>query len=307
MAAEIEQAGGPPSEIIVIRTSGDRLTEAPLSQAGGKRLFVKEIEDALLRGDVDFAVHSAKDMPAELPDGLTIGAVPVREDPRDAVVMPSGTVGQPGSVPPDVSDLVALLGQAPRIGTSSVRRVAQLSRIFPEAVFEPIRGNLDTRLRKLDDGQYDVLVLAAAGLHRLGFAARISAVLPVSACVPAPGQGALALEVRTDDARAMREVARVDSARERARLSAERALVTALGGGCQVPIGALATAAAGGALHLEAIVTSLDGAIALRADGQGSTSDPVAIGARVAARLIADGAAEILDRIRNAQPPVPNP
>src|SRR5262249_14993059 len=158
-----------------IKTSGDRLQEAPLSEVGGKRLFVKEIEDALVKGDIDLAVHSSKDLPAALPDGLSIAAVLPREDPFDAVVLPHparnrdrGT-GIREQALTEVPDLVACIGQSPAIGTGSIRRVAQLKRLMPGAQFTPIRGNLDTRLRKLDEGGYDALVLAAAGLRRLGF------------------------------------------------------------------------------------------------------------------------------------------
>src|SRR5262249_53478458 len=151
---------------------------------GGKRLFVKEIEDALLRGEVDLAVHSSKDMPVILPDGLTIGAVLPRENPLDAVVLPVSAQGDENPSRPTVEDLVGSLGPSPAIGTGSVRRIAQLARLFPRARFTPIRGNLDTRLRKLDEGGYDALILAAAGLRRLGFANRITAVLPATACVP---------------------------------------------------------------------------------------------------------------------------
>src|SRR5262249_32162000 len=157
--------------------------------------FVKEIEDALLRGEVDLAVHSSKDMPAVLPEGLAIAGVLPREDPHDAVVLPDDRRVHLQVDSPDALDtLVARLGRSPSIGTGSIRRISQLSRIFPGAQFAPIRGNLDTRLRKLDSGEYAALVLAAAGLRRLGFASRISLTLPASACVPAPGQGIVAIE-----------------------------------------------------------------------------------------------------------------
>src|SRR5688572_10667435 len=234
-------------EIVVIKTSGDRLAEAPLSDVGGKRLFVKEIEDALLDGRIDLAVHSSKDMPAVLPDGLALGAVLPRADARDAMVLPAPDPTMP------LEEIVRRLGQAPRIGTSSVRRTAQLMRLFPSARFDPIRGNLDTRLRKLDAGEYDVLVLAAAGLSRLGHNDRISAVLPPGTCVPAPGQGIIAVEVRGNDEKAASVVKTINDAAAAAALTAERAVVTRLGGGCQMPIGAYA-AESGGALVLTAIV-----------------------------------------------------
>jgi len=204
-AALVERAGGPPCEVVVIKTSGDRLAEAPLSEVGGKRLFVKEIEDALLRRDVDFAVHSCKDMPAVLPDGLVIGAVLSREDPRDVLVLPASSVR-----PATVEEWLAALCPGARIGTSSVRRVAELTRLLPGASFLPVRGNLDTRLKKLDAAGFDALALAAAGMRRLGFTERISFTLPVDACVPAPGQGAIAIEMRVDDRRTREALAAID-------------------------------------------------------------------------------------------------
>ena len=302
IATMIRDVGGPECEIVIIKTSGDRLQDAPLSEAGGKRLFVKELEDALIRGDVDLAVHSAKDMPAVLADGLTVGAVPAREDVRDAVVLPNGARHESA----DIADLVASLGQTPRVGTSSVRRVAQLSRMLALARFAPIRGNLDTRLRKLDAGQYDVLVLAAAGMRRLGFSERISACLSPRTCVPAPGQGALAVEVRQDDVQVRDVVRRIDAPQVNAAVTAERALVEALGGGCQVPIGAIAQPE-DGQLELHAIVTSLDGGVALRADGRAAPGDARDLGRRVAADLLARGAGDLLEAVREPRAPEGNP
>jgi hydroxymethylbilane synthase len=302
VARRIAEEGGPVCRIVVIRTSGDRLQEAPLSEVGGKRLFVKEIEDALLRGDIDLAVHSSKDMPALLPDGLAIAGVLPREDPLDAVVRPSS----PAPLA-DIDALVAALGQTPTIGTSSVRRVAQLTRIFPGARFVPIRGNLDTRLRKLDAGEYDAIVLAAAGLRRLGFASRISARLPADACVPAPGQGIVAIEMRQDDDLVRRAMSAVHDKWAGAALDAERALVASLGGGCQTPIGALASpvhsagAAVDDMLELVGIVVSLDGSRAVRAHARAARSDAAALGARVGAELLAEGAGDILAEAQRAQ------
>jgi hydroxymethylbilane synthase len=292
VAGKIAAAGGPACRVVVIRTSGDRLQEAPLSEIGGKRLFVKEIEDALLRGDIDLAVHSSKDMPAVLPDGLAIGGVLPRADPLDAVVLPS-EVAQPSAIT-SVDDLVAILGQNPSIGTGSVRRISQLTRLFPGARFMPIRGNLDTRLRKLDEGQHDALVLAAAGLRRLGFASRISFALPAEACVPAPGQGIVAIEIREGDERVQQAVRAIDDANAGAALIAERALVSALGGGCQTPIGALARPLDGDMLELVAVVVSLDGSTAVRAHARGPRAQAAALGAEAAAQLLRDGAADIL-------------
>ena len=306
VATRISDAGGPPCRIVVIRTSGDRLQEAPLSDVGGKRLFVKEIEDALLRGDIDLAVHSSKDMPAVLPDGLAIAGVLPREDPLDAVVLPVMTDGaglmardtacQPSAIS-SVDDLVSALGHSPSIGTGSVRRIAQITRLLPGARFTPIRGNLDTRLRKLDAGEYDALVLAAAGLRRLGFVSRISLALPATACVPAPGQGIVAIEVRASRHRhndvVMQAVAAITDPVAGAALAAERALVATLGGGCQTPVGALASPD-GDELELVGVVVSLDGDRAVRGHARGAQRDAAALGARVGAQLLDEGAGEIL-------------
>ncbi|HLG58968.1 MAG TPA: hydroxymethylbilane synthase [Vicinamibacterales bacterium] len=287
VAALLKTHAGLNCEIVVIKTSGDRLADAALSVIGGKRLFVKEIEDALLAGDVDLAVHSSKDLPAILPDGLEIAAVLPREDPRDAIILP------PGRVASTLEDLVRVLGPAPRIGTSSVRRIAQLTGLFPGAGFLPIRGNLDTRLRKLDAGDYDALVLAAAGLRRLDHAERISMVLPVDACVPAPGQGIIAVEIRGADVQAREHVMKIDEAQAHAAFTAERAVVVRLGGGCQMPIGAYAEIA-GDKVHIAGIVVSLDGARTARADATGSIREPESAGTRVAEALLTRGADEIL-------------
>ena len=310
VAARIETAGGPPCRLIVIKTSGDRLQDAPLSEVGGKRLFVKEIEDGLLRGEIDLAVHSSKDMPAVLPDGLVVAGVLPREDPRDAVVLPvglkaettdDGVVSGFSRTVTTIDDLVAALGQGPSIGTSSVRRIAQLTRLFPGARFTPIRGNLDTRLRKLDEGGHDALVLAAAGLHRLGFANRISFALPPAACVPAPGQGIVAVECRADDERVREIASRIDDRAAGVALEGERALVEALGGGCQTPVGALVTALEGDRIELVAAVIALDGSKAIRAQGTGPRHDAAALGRTVARDLLSQGADELLADARRVQ------
>jgi hydroxymethylbilane synthase len=299
VAARIAAAGGPPCRIVVIRTTGDRLHDAPLSEVGGKRLFVKEIEDALLRDEIDLAVHSSKDMPAVLPDDLTIAAVLPREDPADAVVLPA-TADRAGPIA-TIEDLVTQLGGSPSIGTGSVRRIAQLTRLFPGAAFQPIRGNLDTRLRKLDEGEHHALVLAAAGLRRLGFAARISFELPVEVCVPAPGQGIVAVEVRAADTPMQRLLGAINDEGSASALTAERALVQALGGGCQTPVGALASPAGGETLSLAAVVVTLDGSRAVRGQARGPRAEAADLGTRLGAQLIADGAGEILADARRAQ------
>jgi hydroxymethylbilane synthase len=293
----IAAAGGPGCELVTIRTSGDRLQERPLSEAGGKRLFVKEIEDALLRGEIDLAVHSSKDMPALLPEGLEIAAVLAREDPRDAVVLPASSAATTSTL----EELIAVLGQSPSVGTASVRRVALLTRLFPCARFVPMRGNLDTRLRKLDGGEYDALVLAAAGLRRLGFESRISFTLPLSACIPAPGQGIIAIEIRSGDERVRQAVAAISDRTTAEALDAERGVVDALGGGCQTPIGALATPVRDDRLELVAAVVALDGSRMVRTVVHGARADARALGARAASELLAQGAAEILEEARRVQ------
>jgi hydroxymethylbilane synthase len=283
-------------DVVAIKTSGDRLADAPLAQIGGKRLFVKEIEDALLRGEIDLAVHSSKDMPADLPDGLALIAALPREDARDAIVLRAAdnTKGS-GRKPPgwSIETIAMQLGETPNIGTSSIRRTAQLRQIFPGARFGAIRGNLDTRLRKLDAGEFDAIVLAAAGLRRLGHESRISMALPPHVCVPAPGQGIIAVETRSNDAKVRTAVERINDPASAAALVAERMVVRRLGGGCQMPIGAYATIATN-ELSLTTIVLSTNGERVVRAEASGPVSDAEAIGTRTAMRLLAQGAAEIL-------------
>ena len=285
---------GATCDIVVIKTSGDRLAEASLAEIGGKRLFVKEIEDALIAGEVDLAVHSSKDMPAVLPGGLQIGAVLEREDPHDAVVLPS-----PGGQSLSIHEVVSELGHAPRIGTSSVRRVAQLVQLFPGATFLPIRGNLGTRLRKLDGGEYDALVLAAAGLRRLGRTDRITTTIPVEACIPAPGQGIIAVEIRDNDERAGRLLAQIDDADAAVALRSERTVVSRLGGGCQMPIGAIASLA-GGTLTVRGVVASPDGRRIVHGSASGSRADAEALGRQVAEELLRGGAEGILADVQRA-------
>jgi hydroxymethylbilane synthase len=296
VAARIAAAGGPPCSIVVIKTDGDRLQERPLSEIGGKGLFVKELEDALLAGTIDLAVHSSKDMSVVLPEGLTIAGVLPRENPLDAVVLPRGP-GDSGPGTGTIEGLIAALGPSPSIGTGSVRRIAQLIRLMPGARFTGIRGNLDTRLRKLDEGAHDALVLASAGLNRLGFSARISLSIPADVCVPAPGQGIVAIEIRADDARAREAVAPINDAASGDALAAERALIATLGGGCQTPIGALASAD-GDALDMIAAVVALDGSRIVRGRASGPRRDAAALGAKVGAQLIAGGADAILAELR---------
>jgi len=268
------------AEIVTISTRGDRRQDVPLEALGGKGVFVKEIHEALLGGDIDLAVHSAKDMAAVSPHGLTIAATLKREDPRDALVLPIAA----HEMPPY---------EHARIGTGSPRRIAQLRRLFPGATFDPIRGNVDTRLRKLDSGDVDVLVLACAGLKRLGFAQRISTPLDPSKCVPAPGQGIVAVEARRDDARTIEILNAIDHAPSHAVLAAEQAVVAELGGGCQLPLGAYAEIK-GSVLSIRAVVASPDGSEVIEAEASGASTDPVESGTRLARQLASRGARELL-------------
>ena len=294
VAAAMASAGGPPCEVVTIKTTGDRLSAAVLSDVGGKAAFVKEIEQALLSDEIDLAVHSAKDLPAELPEGLSICAVLRREDPRDALALPADQVAASTN---DTGTLVRSLSPEARIGTGSVRRVAQLAIQFPTARFAQIRGNVETRLRKLDAGEYDLLVLAAAGLIRLGLANRISGRLSFDECLPAPGQGIVAIETRTRDRATADVLSAVNDPSAMAALEAERALLNALGGDCHVPIGGVALPD-GRQLTLRAVVASVDGSRVLREQQHGPVTDADQLGRRVGHALITAGAADIISEHR---------
>jgi hydroxymethylbilane synthase len=278
IAARLEALGAE-TRIDVIKTTGDKIQDVPLAKVGGKGLFTKEIEEALLAGDIDLAVHSLKDVPAEVPAGLTLAAIPEREEPRDALV---------AKIP------LAEFRVGARIGTSSLRRSSQLRALNRGFAIEMLRGNVDTRLRKLDEGQYDAIVLAAAGLRRLGWQDRIRELIPIEVMCPAVGQGALAIETRSDDGPVHQVVRRLDHAETRVAVEAERALLATLGGGCQVPVGALARVA-GREIGMRAIVASPDGSRVLR-DGQVGF-DPVKVGTELGERLLSQGAREILDEV----------
>jgi hydroxymethylbilane synthase len=265
------------SRIEIIKTTGDKVTSVPLGIIGGKGLFTKEIEDALLAGQVDVAVHSLKDLPTEIPPGLEIAAIPEREDPRDAMV---------GST-------LAELRVGAKVGTSSLRRTTQLRRLRPDLEIESIRGNLDTRLRKLDEGQYEAIVLAAAGLTRLGWSARIAESLEPDVMCPAVGQGALAVETRAGDGPARQACQALDHSATRAAVTAERAVLAALGGGCSTPIGAHAHVD-GGRLNLMAVVLSPDGSQSVRDSLEGPAAQSDRIGRELGDRLLAQGASKIL-------------
>ena len=269
------QALGCAARIEIIKTTGDRVQNVALPAVGGKGLFTKEIEDALLAGQVDLAVHSLKDLPTELPGGLVVAAVPEREDARDALV----------------GRRLEQLKAGARVGTGSPRRAAQLRHLRPDLVVEPLRGNVDTRLRKLDQGQHDAILLAYAGLKRLGWSDRVAEVLPPEVMCPAVGQGALGIETRLDGP-AREACAQLDDVAARAAVTAERALLRGLGGGCQVPIGAHARPE-GGRLRLIAVVASQDGAQLVRDSLEGS--DPERLGSDLAHRLLDLGARRILE------------
>jgi hydroxymethylbilane synthase len=267
---------GHPAEIRVIRTTGDEMQSKPLPEVGGKGLFTKEIEDALLDGSIDLAVHSLKDLPTEMPAGLVIAAVPEREDVRDALC---------GST-------LDALPQGARIGTSSLRRSSQLRRLRPDLAIENIRGNVDTRLRKMDDGQFDAILLASAGLNRLGLDGRIGERLDPARMCPAVGQGALAVETK-EGSPAHVICSALEHAATRAAVTAERALLAALGGGCQIPVGAYAVVD-GARLSMIAIVASPDGTELISESAEGDASEPASIGESLARALLARGADRLL-------------
>jgi hydroxymethylbilane synthase len=275
VAAQLSAAGHQ-CRIEIVKTTGDKITDVPLAKVGTKGLFTREIEEALLDGRAHLAVHSLKDLPTELPEGLVLAAVPEREDPRDAVV----------------GSKLADLPLGARVGTSSLRRAAQLRQLRPDLQVESVRGNLDTRLRKLDEGQYDAILLAAAGLKRLGWGGRIAEILAPEQMCPAVGQGALAIETRAG----FEGVALLDHPATHAAVLAERAVLRALGGGCQVPIGAYATLS-GDRIHILAIVAAPDGTQVIRANAEGAAADAAQIGARLADDLLKRGARHILDAV----------
>jgi hydroxymethylbilane synthase len=272
----------------VIKTTGDKILDVPLAKIGDKGLFVKEIEQALIGGEIDFAVHSAKDMPSETDGRLLFAAYPEREDPSDALVSKSGTLAElpPGSV----------------IGTSSVRRRAQVLHARPDLNITDLRGNLDTRLRKLCGTTYDAIVLARAGLARMGLEMRITQVLPFDVCLPAAAQGALAIQCRTGDPVA-EKIAVLDHAETRACVSAERELLLHLGAGCQAPIGTLARVIGDGRIELEAAVVAIDGSEAVRRKCAGNMDNPQEIGGLLAEELFNSRAVDLLaEARRNAGP-----
>lgn len=280
----LEKNPGLTSEIKVIKTEGDRNMGAPLSEIGGKGVFVKEIEEALISGEIDAAVHSMKDMPAVLPAGLVIGAVPRRHDPRDALLSKEGLT-------------LAGLPEGARVGTGSLRRGAQIRGWRPGLVIVPIRGNVDTRIRRLREGnEYDAAVLAAAGLERMGLLGEASEIIPADVMVPAPGQGIIAVEIRDND-RGTREIVSVINHTETFTAgTAERAFLRGLGGDCNVPAGCYAEIS-GGMIKMTGIIASPDGGEMIRESLAGPEGDPDGLGRELAALLLRSGGKEILSAL----------
>jgi hydroxymethylbilane synthase len=286
------RARGHEVEIEIIQTTGDKITDVALAKVGTKGMFTKEIEEALAAGRVDLAVHSLKDLPTELPPGFEIAAITEREDPRDAFC--SRLYSKIGNLP-----------QGARVGTSSLRRQAQLKAIRRDLDIHPLRGNVDTRLRKLQQGEYDAIILASAGLKRLGKIDLVKQILSAEVMCPAAGQGALAIEIREGDSATLQHLEFLNDPAAHAATTCERALLNRLGGGCQVPIGAFAEMR-GTKLHLEAIVADPDGSRLLRESRDGD--DPNQLGNDVGETLLRRGGDEILDAVYGrglAVPPQP--
>lgn len=282
---ELSRRHGIEAELVRIHTSGDKLQTASVAQIGAegsaKGIFIKELEDALLSGTVDIAVHSMKDVPTETPAGLVFAAITRREDPRDCLISRANR------------SLKGLPAGA-RIGTSSVRRQAQLRHVRPDLVVADLRGNVDTRLRKLAAGEFDAIVLAMAGVNRLGASDKVTQIFKQDVMLPAVGQGALGIETRADDSEAVALASSLNDAETRACVTAERALLRELEGGCQVPVGAWAKISASGELEIEAGVFSPDGAEAVRRADRGAAADAESIGVRLGRALIEAGADKIL-------------
>ncbi len=283
---EVERMAGGKVEIVKIKTTGDMILDVPLARVGGKGLFVKEIEEALLSERIDLAVHSMKDVPTDLPPALEIAAITKREDPRDAFI----------------SDKVKRFEDLPkgaRVGTSSLRRQTQLLGIRPDLVVLDNRGNLDTRIRKMEEGKFDAIILAAAGLRRLGWERRITQVLPEEVSLPAIGQGALGIEIRRDDAETRDAVSFLNDRDTSLAVRAERGFLKRLEGGCQVPIAAYGRTN-GDAIEIDGMVGRPDGSEIVRGSARGTVADPEALGVKLAEQLLARGAKEILDEVYRA-------
>ena len=281
------QLTGVEAEIIIIKTSGDKMQQAPLTQIGGKGIFIKELEEALLDESVDLAVHSVKDIPTETPGRLHFPAVCRRDDVRDCLVSNHGT-------------LLANLKQGARVGTSSLRRQAQLRHHRSDLDIRELRGNVDTRLRKVESGEYDAIVLSKAGLDRLGWSDRITEPLSTDISLPAVGQGAIAIESRLKDQEATKVLEKLDDPETRTVIIAERALLMALQGGCQMPLGAWARIERG-ELVMEAVVCSVDGVQYVRQKASAPPDQATQLGERMARLLIEGGARNILDEVNRSR------
>lgn len=288
VAAQLRERGHQ-VHIEIIHTSGDKILDVSLSKVGVKGIFTKEIEEALASKQVDLAVHSLKDLPTEISPQFEIAAISAREDPRDAFCSIKYSA-------------IEALPHAGRVGTSSLRREAQLKAIAPNVNVHALRGNVDTRLRKLESGEYDAIILALSGLRRLGRTENIREIIPVETMCPAAGQGALGIEIRADDAEVRNAISFLDDEACRLETECERALLKALGGGCQVPIGANAKWR-DGELHLQAVVASPDGRSVLRESAAGC--DAHALGEAVAKKLLQRGGAKILEQVYGQQVAVP--
>jgi hydroxymethylbilane synthase len=287
--AALLRSHGHEIEIEIIHTTGDKILDVALSKVGAKGMFTKEIEEALADGRVDLAVHSLKDLPTEISAGFEIAAVLSREDPRDVFCSRK-------------FDRIDALPQGARVGTSSLRRQAQLKAIRADLTIHPLRGNVDTRLRKLEAGEYDAIILAAAGLHRLQKTSLVRQVIPVDVMCPAAGQGALAIEVRAGDGKMLEQIKVLDDRSARLTTTCERALLNRMGGGCQVPIGASAELL-NGELRLHAVVADPDGGRVLKEVRQGN--DPIALGNSVADALLRQGGDEILRKVYGREAAIP--
>lgn len=281
VSESLREKAGIEAEIVIIKTSGDKFGQTSFGQIGTKGVFVKELEDALLDERIDLAVHSMKDVPTELPEGLTIGAIAKREDVRDALLSSTGAS-------------LESLPRGARVGTSSLRRQSQLLHARPDLRMLELRGNVDTRIEKLRRGDYDAIVLAKAGLDRLGLSGNISQVLPHDVSLPAAGQGAIGIEARSGDAETLRSLGNIEDAETRSAVTAERAALAGLGGGCQLPIGAWGRIE-NGKLELDLVVLSPDGVQRLSERAWGTPEEAESIGRRAAQKLRERGASALLD------------
>ncbi len=282
--SRVEETTGAEVEIKIIKTTGDKILDVPLAKVGGKGLFTKELEVELMAGTVDLCVHSMKDVPTMLPEGLVIAAMPARVDPRDAIVAR------------ETGDLMSL-PQGARVGTSSLRRRAQIAAIRPDLELIDVRGNLDTRMRKAEDGEVAAVILASAGITRMGWAERITGYIPTEQMISAVGQGAIGIEIREDDEYMQEVCAAIADQDTMTCVSAERVVMRDLDGGCQVPIGAYARIE-NGELVMDALVASLDGERLLKVHATGSVENPKELGKRVVADLLDQGASQVLAEVR---------